>query len=110
MEKDILKEYLKDLNNSKEYLNENLKYSNQADFIFALRNVALAQIGIAKLSNKTGLGREGLYKSLSPMADPYLSTILKILDVLNLTIEFTFKENDKKINNNRLNSIAEIFP
>lgn len=70
------------LKNKKEaaaYLQIALKeYQNDGDFeafLLALRNVAEAQGGLGKLSKKTHLNRESLYKTLSSRGNPRLQTI-----------------------------------
>lgn len=44
-------------------------------FLMALRHVAEAQGGLGKLSKKTHLNRESLYKTLSSKGNPKLQTI-----------------------------------
>lgn len=54
------------------------EYQNDGDleaFLLALRHVAEAQGGIGKLSKKTHLNRESLYKTLSNKGNPKLQTI-----------------------------------
>ena len=54
------------------------EYQNDGDlevFLIALRHVTLAQGGIGKLSKKTHLNRESLYKTLSHKGNPKLQTI-----------------------------------
>lgn len=54
------------------------EYQNDGDleaFLLALRHVARAQGGIGKLSQKTHLNRESLYKTLSSKGNPKLQTI-----------------------------------
>ncbi len=54
------------------------EYQNDGDseaFLLALRHVAEAQGGIGKLSKKTHLNRESLYKTLSSKGNPKLQTL-----------------------------------
>lgn len=51
----------------------------------ALGNIARAK-GMSQLAKETGLGREGLYKSLSGKSNPNFATILKILSALGLRL------------------------
>ncbi|EKD53748.1 MAG: hypothetical protein ACD_60C00157G0002 [uncultured bacterium] len=54
------------------------EYQNDGDleaFLMALRHVAEAQGGLGKLSKKTHLNRESLYKTLSSKGNPKLQTI-----------------------------------
>ncbi|MEO8400695.1 MAG: addiction module antidote protein [Gammaproteobacteria bacterium] len=73
---------IESLKNKKEaatYLQVALEeYQNDGDleaFMLALRHVAEAQGGIGKLSKKTHLNRESLYKTLSSKGNPKLQTI-----------------------------------
>jgi probable addiction module antidote protein len=87
---------IKSLKNKKEaatYLQVALKeYQNDGDleaFLLALRHVAEAQGGIGKLSQKTHLNRESLYKTLSSKGNPKLQTIGILLK--GLGFEFLIK-------------------
>ena len=51
----------------------------------ALGNIARAK-GMSQLAKETGMGREGLYKSLSGKSNPSFATILKILSALGLRL------------------------
>jgi probable addiction module antidote protein len=57
-------------------------------FLVALRDIVKAQGGMTALSKATGLGRESLYKTLSPNGNPEFKTIVIILDALGLKIDF----------------------
>ena len=68
------------------------EYQNDNDlesFLLALRYVAEAQGGLGKLSKKTHLNRESLYKTLSSKGNPKLQTIGILLK--GLGFEFTIK-------------------
>lgn len=56
-------------------LEEYQKDGDLEAFLLALRHVAEAQGGIGKLSKKTHLNRESLYKTLSSKGNPKLQTI-----------------------------------
>jgi probable addiction module antidote protein len=47
-------------------------------FAAALGDVARAK-GMSKIASATGLGRESLYKALSPDGNPEFATVLKVL-------------------------------
>jgi probable addiction module antidote protein len=49
-----------------------------------LRDVAESQGGMAMMAQRTGLGRESLYKSLSENGNPKLSTLLEVIKALGL--------------------------
>ncbi len=42
--------------------------------------------GMSEVARKTGLGRESLYKALSPTGHPEFSTIMKVLTALDVTL------------------------
>jgi probable addiction module antidote protein len=54
-------------------------------FFSAVRDVARA-CGMAQLAKDTGLGRESLYKALTPGAKPRYDTILKLLHALGVKL------------------------
>ena len=56
-------------------LDEYQKDGDLEAFLMALRHVAEAQGGLGKLSKKTHLNRESLYKTLSSKGNPKLQTI-----------------------------------
>ena len=89
-------EDLRDPEFASDYLELALKESVQG-FIIALRNVSDANGGIGKLSSKSNLGRESLYKSLNHdgSSNPYFSTICKILDTLGMEILIFPKDEDE---------------
>src|SRR3990167_3740845 len=70
-------------------LDEYQKDGDLEAFLLALRHVAEAQGGIAKLSKKTHLNRESLYKTLSSKDNPKLQTIGLLLK--GLGFEFSIK-------------------
>lgn len=61
-----------------EYQND----GNTEAFLLALRYLALAQGGMAQLSEKTHLSRETLYRTLSKKGNPRLQTLGKLLNSL----------------------------
>lgn len=68
-----------------EYLAAAMEDENPDVFLAALADVAKAR-GIAQLARDTGLGRESLYKSLSPGAKPRFDTIMKITKALGVPL------------------------
>ena len=75
--------------------------SNIGQLLFDLRNETIAQGGFSKLASSTGLSRESLYKILSPLGDPQLSTIVEIIRALKFKIKF-------KINNDKVSILPLI--
>ena len=51
----------------------------------ALGDIARSQ-GMAKVALKSGLGRESLYKALSPEGNPGFATVLKVVQALGLRL------------------------
>jgi len=68
-----------------EYLSAAMEDPNPDVFLAALADVARAR-GITQLAKDAGLGRESLYKALSPGAKPRFDTILKITKALGVPL------------------------
>jgi probable addiction module antidote protein len=49
----------------------------------ALGDLARAK-GMTEVARKTGLGRESLYKALSPVGNPELAIVLRVVEALGL--------------------------
>lgn len=88
-------ESLRDHDAAVAYLNAALEESLQGDaesqeiLLIALRNVAEAHGGIAKIAKKAHLGRESLYKTLSPKGNPSLSTFTALMQAMGLQLRFS---------------------
>ena len=61
-----------------EYLTAALEDENPDVFLVAVGNVAKAR-GMSAIAQRTGLGRESLYKAIAPGAKPRYDTVLKVL-------------------------------
>ena len=61
-----------------EYLTAALEDPNPDVFLAAVGNVAKAR-GMSSIAESSGLGRESLYKALTPGAKPRYDTVLKVL-------------------------------
>ncbi len=81
-------DYLNDEETIAEYLTAALEDPNPDVFLAAVRDVARAR-GMAQLAKDAGLGRESLYKALTPGAKPRYDTILKLLHALGVKISAT---------------------
>lgn len=68
-----------------EYLNAALEDTNPDVFLAAVSDVAKAR-GMSRLAKDSGLGRESLYKALSPGAKPRYDTVIKLLRALGVEI------------------------
>ena len=77
--------YLDDEEVIAEYLAASLEDENPDVFLAAIANVAKAR-GMASVAEKTGLGRESLYKALKPGAKPRYDTVMKVVRSLKLRL------------------------
>ena len=68
-----------------EYLTAALEDENPDVFLAAVGNVAKAR-GMTAIAERTGLGRESLYKAMTPGAKPRYDTVLKVLQSLGVKI------------------------
>lgn len=55
-------------------------------FLVAIRRLAEARGGMSNLSQSTGLARGNLYRSIAAGGDPKLSTVLKVLQALGISL------------------------
>ena len=55
--------------------------------------------GMARVARETGLGRESLYKSLSPGGNPEFGTVLKVVRALGLQLRATVEGEDLRFGN-----------
>jgi probable addiction module antidote protein len=77
--------YLRDDKDMAAYLEAALVEGDAALIAAALGDIARAR-GMTRLAKETGLGRESLYKALSPTGRPELHTVLKVLEALNIKL------------------------
>lgn len=68
-----------------EYLTAALEDANPDVFLVAVGQVAKAR-GMSAVAENTGLGRESLYKALTPGAKPRYDTILRVLQGLGVKL------------------------
>ena len=78
-------DYLDDEETISKYITAALEDSNPEVFLTAVRDVARA-CGMAQLAKDAGLGRESLYKALTPGAKPRYDTMLKLLQALGVKL------------------------
>jgi len=78
-------EYLGDEATIAEYTTAALEDSNPDVFLTAVRDVARAR-GMSQLAKDAGLGRESLYKALTPGAKPRYDTMRKFLHALGVKL------------------------
>jgi probable addiction module antidote protein len=70
------------------YLETALGEGDATLFAAALGDVARAR-GMTEVARRAGLGRESLYKALSPGGNPELATILKVVAALGFELHTT---------------------
>ena len=78
-------DYLDDEETIAEYLTAALEDPNPDVLLAAVRDVARAR-GMSELAKGAGLGRESLYKALTPGAKPRYDTILKVLHAMGIKL------------------------
>jgi probable addiction module antidote protein len=78
-------EYLNSEEEMAAYLEAALEEGEPALVAAALGDIARAR-GMSQLARETGLGRESLYKALSPNGNPEFSTIMKVVQALGLRL------------------------
>lgn len=81
-------DYLDDEETIAEYLSAALADPNPDVLLAAIRDVARVR-GMSKLATDAGLGRESLYKALTPGAKPRYDTLLKLLRALGVKLTAT---------------------
>ena len=78
-------EHLKTDEDMAGYLEAALDEGDPALVSAALGDIARAK-GMTDIARETGLGRESLYKALSPEGNPEFSTVLKVVKALGLRL------------------------
>jgi probable addiction module antidote protein len=81
-----LLESLKDSEEAAAYLNAVLAEDDPSLFLKALKKVADANGGVAKIAKKTNVSRVGLYKAFSDKGNPGFKTVEDILSTFNLSL------------------------
>jgi probable addiction module antidote protein len=67
------------------YLEAALEDGEPSLITAALGDIARSK-GMTQIANAAGLGRESLYKALSPEGNPEFATVLKVMQVLGLRL------------------------
>ena len=78
-------EYLETPEDMAAYLEAALEDGDPAVVTHALGTIARAR-GMSQIARDTGLGRESLYKALSPGGNPEFVTVLKVVRALGLKL------------------------
>lgn len=85
----FMRERLADAEFAAGYLQAAIADGEPAVLLLALRRIADAQGGMAKLAQRTGLTREALYRTLSKEGNPRLSSLQAILGATGLYLTVT---------------------
>jgi|SRR5690242_10622065 probable addiction module antidote protein len=78
-------EHLKSDDDIAAYLNAAFEDGDPALIAAALGDIARAK-GMTNVARSAGLGRESLYKALSPQGRPELATVMKVVQALGLKL------------------------
>ena len=81
-------EHLKTEEDMAAYLEAALEEGDSDLVAAALGDIARAK-GMSQVAREAGLGRESLYKALSPAGNPEFATILKVVAALGLQLHAT---------------------
>ena len=81
-------EHLKNDEDMVAYLEAALHEGDASLIAAALGDIARAK-GMSKIAMDAGLGRESLYKALSPQGNPEFATIMKVVTALGLRLHAT---------------------
>jgi len=87
--KEHLLKLLKDPEEAAAYLDACLEDNDPSLFLLALKDVAEAKGGMSKLSKRSMLSRQSLYRALSKTGNPKISSICSILASLGLELHVT---------------------
>ena len=68
-----------------EYLSQVLADGDSDELLRAIGYIAKAR-GMAQIASASGLGRESLYKALTPGAKPRFDTVLKVIHALGVDL------------------------
>lgn len=84
--------WLKNAENAAAYVEAAIEEGDPAGILQALRNVAEARGGVARIAEKTGLNREALYRTLSRRGNPQLKSLAAILGATGLRLSVTTRK------------------
>ena len=89
--------YLTDEASIAAYLDAVLEAEDPDLLLLALGDVARAR-GMTEVARSAGLGRESLYKALTPGAQPRLPTVMKVMHALGLRLRVQpLKDSTKQV-------------
>ena len=99
-------EYLDNEEIVAEYLNLVSESDDPALFLRAIGHIARSK-GMSQIAEKTGLGRESLYKALDERAHPRFETIFKVLNAMGIQMTLVPKVKFKKCSKQTELCVAE---
>ena len=79
-------DYLDSKESIREYLSQVLEEGDTDELLRALGHIARAK-GMSEIAQKTGLGRESLYKTFKAGTKPKFETIVKVLDSFGMKLQ-----------------------
>ncbi len=83
----MVKKLRKDRALAAEYLRAAIEDTDEPKvLLIALRQIAEAQGGMAKIAKAAGIERESLYRALSPRGNPRLSTLFAVTKAMGLSL------------------------
>ena len=98
-------EYLKDEESIAAYLSAVIEEGDPALLLSAIGDIAKAR-GMSKIAAESGLGRESLYKALSPDSKPRFDTVIKVIGALGVNMSFNAKVPKQRIVKKSKTSLA----
>jgi len=84
--KRVVEELRADPELAQEYVRAAMEDDDPGTLLIALRNVAEARGGMAKIAKESGVTRESLYRALSKRGNPRLSTLAAVLKAAGLKL------------------------
>lgn len=99
-------EYLDNEEIVAEYLNMVSESDDPALFLRAIGHIARSK-GMSQIAEKTGLGRESLYKALDEKAHPRFETIFKVLNAMGIQMALVPKVKFRKRTKQKELCVAE---
>ncbi len=83
----MIKKLRKSRSFAAEYLKAAIEDTDEPQvLLIALRQIAEARGGMAKIAKAAGIERESLYRALSPRGNPRLSTLFAVTRAMGLTL------------------------
>jgi len=79
-------DYLDSKEAIREYLSQVLADGDTDELLRAMGHIARAK-GMTEIAQKTGLGRESLYKTFQEGTNPRFETIVKVLDAFGMKLQ-----------------------